>query len=122
MAAGRGGAQLAAACALALGVGVQNLPEGAAIALPLRQGGMSRTKSFALGAASGAVEPVFGLLAAMTAVFARPLMPFLMAFAAGAMMIVVYDEMIPAACIKRDGLAAAMAGYLLMMALDLALG
>lgn len=119
---GAGQAPLAAACALALGVGVQNLPEGAAIALPLRQSGMSRGKSFALGAASGAVEPVFGVLAALCAVFARPAMPFLMAFAAGAMMIVVFKEMIPAACVRQDGLLFSMAGYLLMMALDIALG
>ena len=119
---GAGQTPLAAACALALGVGVQNLPEGAAIALPLRQSGMSRGKSFALGAASGAVEPVFGVLAALAAVFAQPFMPFLMAVAAGAMMIVVYQEMIPSACEAKDGLFAAMVGYLMMMALDIALG
>jgi len=122
LAVGGNAAALAGACALALGVGVQNVPEGAAISLPLSQSGMSRLKSFALGALSGAVEPVFGVLAALCAVFARPAMPFLMAFAAGAMMIVVFKEMIPAACTRQDGLLFSMAGYLLMMALDIALG
>lgn len=116
------GAPLAAACTLALAIGLQNLPEGAAVALPLRQSGMSRQKSFAVGVFSGAVEPVFGVLAALLAAAVRGMMPGLMAFAAGAMMLVVFSEMIPAAGQRRDGAAAAVAGYVMMMALDLALG
>ena len=109
---------LPAAAALALGIGVQNLPEGAAVALPLRQGGMSRKKSFWLGA----VEPVFGMLAALVAASARMWMPGMMAFCAGAMMWVVFAEMIPDAAQGRAGVLGAMAGYALMMALDIALG
>ena len=94
----------------------------AAVALPLRQGGMSRKKSFWLGAASGAVEPVFGMLAALVAASARMWMPGMMAFCAGAMMWVVFAEMIPDAAQGRAGVLGAMAGYALMMALDIALG
>ena len=121
-ASGSDGMALAAAAAMALGIGIQNIPEGAAIALPLRQGGMSLRRSFALGAASGAVEPVFGMLAALSISLCSGIMPGLMAFSAGAMMWVVFSEMLPEAGAKRDGAIAAIAGYLLMMALDLALG
>ena len=117
-----GGAGLASAAALALGVGVQNYPEGAAISLPLYQGGMSRGRSFLLGALSGVVEPVFGLLAAFLAASVSGLMPLLMAFAAGAMMHVVYAQMLPEAGESRGGAAAAVVGFALMMALDVALG
>ena len=113
---------LPAAAALALGIGVQNLPEGAAVSLPLRQGGMSRKKSFLFGAASGLVEPVFGMLAALVVRSARMWMPGMMAFCAGAMMWVVIAEMIPEAAQGRAGVISAMAGYALMMALDIALG
>ena len=110
------------AAALALGIGIQNLPEGAAVALPLCQEGMSRKKSFLLGTASGAVEPVFGILAAAAVCVVSRWMAGLMAFCAGAMMWVVMAEMIPEASKKRAGIFGAMAGYALMMALDLALG
>ena len=113
---------LLAAAAVALGIGVQNMPEGAAIALPLRQGGMSLRRSFALGALSGVVEPVFGMLAALAISLVSGVMPGLMAFSAGAMMWVVFSEMLPLAGEKRDGALAAAAGYVLMMALDIALG
>ena len=121
-AAGAGKAALAAAAAVALGIGIQNIPEGAAIALPLRQGGMSRTRSFFLGAASGAVEPVFGMLAALFASAVSGVMPPMMAFSAGAMMWVVFSEMLPESGQERDGAISAAVGYVLMMALDLALG
>ena len=121
-AAGAGKAALAAAAAVALGIGIQNIPEGAAIALPLRQGGMSRTRSFFLGAASGAVEPVFGMLAALFASAVSGVMPPMMAFSAGAMMCVVFSEMLPESGQERDGAISAAVGYVLMMALDLALG
>ena len=121
-AAESGGAALAAAGAVALGVGIQNIPEGAAIALPLRQGGMSLRRSFAFGALSGSVEPAAGMLSALCMSLCGGMMPGLMAFSAGAMMWVVFSEMLPESGAKRDGAIAAVAGYLLMMALDLALG
>ena len=111
-----------AAAVLALGIGVQNLPEGLAVALPFRASGLSRGKSFALGALSGAVEPVFGMLAALMMGAAQSALPGMMAFCAGAMMQVVFAEMIPQAAKTRAGVAGVMAGYTLMMALDLALG
>ena len=113
---------LAAAAVLALGIGVQNLPEGLAVALPFRASGLSRGKSFDLGALSGAVEPVFGMLAALMMGAAQSALPGMMAFCAGAMMQVVFAEMIPQAAKTRAGVAGVMAGYTLMMALDLALG
>ena len=113
---------MAAAAALALGIGIQNLPEGAAISLPMRQSGMSRRRSFLLGVLSGAVEPVFGVLVVLVAAAAQAVMPLLMAFAAGAMMLVVFEEMIPEAGEERAGVTAAVLGYVLMMALDIALG
>ena len=113
---------LAAAIVLALGIGVQNLPEGLAVALPFRAGGMSRGKSFVLGALSGAVEPIFGMLAALMMGTAQNALPGMMAFCAGAMMQVVFAEMLPQAARTRLGAACTMAGYTLMMALDLALG
>lgn len=112
----------AGAAVLALGIGVQNLPEGLAVALPFRAGGMSRGRSFALGALSGAVEPVFGMLAALAAGMMQGALPGMMAFCAGAMMQVVFAEMAPQAAKSRIGLFALMTGYALMMALDLALG
>ena len=114
--------QMLKAAVLALGIGVQNLPEGLAVALPFRAGGMSRGRSFALGALSGAVEPVFGMLAALAAGMMQGALPGMMAFCAGAMMQVVFAEMAPQAAKSRAGLFALMTGYALMMALDLALG
>ena len=116
------GGALAAAGVLALGIGIQNIPEGAAIALPLRQSGLSLRRSFAFGAASGAVEPAFGILAALSVSLFSGVMPALMAFSAGAMMWVVFSQMLPEAGKARDGALAAAVGYALMMALDLALG
>lgn len=112
---------LAAAAALTLGIGIQNFPEGAAVSLPLRQSGMSRPRAFLAGALSGAVEPVFGLLAALVAALVRPLMPWLLSFAAGAMLYVCAQELIPAAR-GRCGMAGFIGGFMLMMFLDVALG
>ena len=120
LASAQGG--LAAAAVLALGIGVQNLPEGLAVALPFHAGGLSRGRSFALGALSGAVEPIFGMLAALMMGAAQSALPGMMAFCAGAMMQVVFAEMIPQAAKTRAGQFALTAGYTLMMALDLALG
>ena len=115
-----GGSDTAGAAALALGVGIQNFPEGAAISLPLRQEGLSRPRAFCTGALSGAVEPVFGILAALFAAAAAPLMPWLLSFAAGAMLYVTVEELVPQAH-SRAGTCAFLAGFLLMMTLDTAL-
>ena len=118
---------LPAAMALALGIGIQNFPEGAAISLPLRQAGMSRKKSFLIGAASGAVEPIAALFTVLAAGTVEPLMPWLLSFAAGAMLYVVVEELIPEANLRHDhesrgGTYGVMAGFLIMMILDVALG
>ena len=115
----------AAAMALALGIGIQNFPEGAAISLPLRQEGFSRRRSFAYGALSGIVEPLFGVLVVLAAGSIQPMMPWLLAFAAGAMMYVVVEELIPEAHLGEHsnvGTLGVMAGFLIMMVLDVALG
>lgn len=118
---------LPAAMALALGIGIQNFPEGAAISLPLQQAGMSRKKSFLIGAASGAVEPIAALFTVLAAGTVEPLMPWLLSFAAGAMLYVVVEELIPEANLRHDhescgGTCGVMAGFLIMMILDVALG
>lgn len=116
---------LAAAIALAMGIGIQNFPEGAAISLPLRQSGLSRTKSFLFGMASGFVEPVFGVLTVLIAGTIVPLMPWMLAFAAGAMLYVVVEELIPEAHLndyQHLGTFGVMGGFLIMMILDVALG
>jgi ZIP family zinc transporter len=110
----------AGAAALALGIGIQNFPEGAAVSLPMRQECGSRGRAFLYGALSGAVEPLFGLLAVCAASLARPLMPWLLSFAAGAMLHVTAEELIPQAH-GRAGTCGYLAGFLLMMALDVAL-
>jgi ZIP family zinc transporter len=115
------GESLAAAGALALGVGIQNFPEGAAIALPLRQSGCSRGRAFLGGMLSGAVEPVFGVLVVLVAAGVQMLLPWLLSFAAGAMLYVVVEELIPQAH-SRGGTCGFTVGFLIMMVLDLALG
>jgi ZIP family zinc transporter len=115
----------ASAMALALGIGIQNFPEGAAVALPLRQEGMSTGKSFLVGCLSGAVEPVFGVVAVLLSGIIAPAMPWLLSFAAGAMMYVVVEELIPEAHLgehSNAGTFGVMAGFLIMMTLDVALG
>ena len=118
-----GSAGKAAAAALALGIGIQNFPEGAAIALPLREEGMGRGKAFAFGALSGAVEPIFGVLTALAASHVTAAMPYLLAFAAGAMLYVVVEELIPEAHLGKGhiGTLGVMAGFIMMMILDVAL-
>lgn len=127
MAAQQGGdpVLLGMATALALGIGIQNIPEGAAVSLPLAQEGMSRTKAFAMGSLSGLAEPVFGCLVVLGIGFITPYMPWMLAFSAGAMMFVVVEELIPEAHLgdhSNWGTAGVMAGFLLMMILDVALG
>ena len=118
-------AALAAAGALALGIGVQNFPEGAAISLPLAQEGISRPKAFAAGVLSGLVEPVCALLTVLCAGAAAPAMPWLFSFAAGAMVYVAAEELIPQSSAhgkSQLGTLGVMAGFLMMMVLDVALG
>lgn len=112
---------LAAASALALGIGVQNFPEGAAVSLPLRELGVSRVRAFLTGMLSGAVEPLFGIAVVLAAASAHALMPWLLSFAAGAMLYVVAGELLPRAH-GRGGSAGFIGGFLIMMALDVALG
>lgn len=116
-------ALFAAAVALAVGMGIQNFPEGAAISIPLRQQGMGRVKSFLCGMASGVVEPIFGLLTVLIAGTVAAFLPWLLAFAAGAMLYVVADELIPEAHLEdsRAGTISVMIGFILMMTLDVAL-
>lgn len=115
------GSGVAGAMALAIGVGLQNFPEGAAVALPLVQSGNSRRHAFVSGMLSGSVEPVAGLLVVMAAAAVRPLMPWLLSFAAGAMLYVVVEELVPQAH-SRMGTCGFLLGFLVMMVLDVALG
>ena len=113
------------ALALALGIAIQNFPEGAIISMPLCAEGKSKPKSFWLGVLSGAVEPVFGVLTVLIAGLVVPAMPYLLSFAAGAMLYVVVEELIPemsAGEHSNIGVVAFAAGFSLMMALDVALG
>ena len=115
------GEGLAGAAALAMGIGIQNFPEGAAISLPLRQEGFSRSRAFWGGTLSGSVEPVFGVLVVLAAGAVHPLMPWLLSFAAGAMLYVVVEELVPQAH-SRAGTCGFVGGFLVMMVLDVALG
>lgn len=113
---------LAGALALSIGIGLQNIPEGASVSLPLRQAGKSRWRAFCGGAASGLVEPLGALLALLLAGWVAPAMPWLMAMAAGAMVCVTAQEMIPAAAEEgRSGVVSVILGFALMMAMDVAL-
>ena len=123
--AGLPGAKLAGAVMLALGIGIQNFPEGTAVSVPLRREGMSRIRSFWYGQLSGIVEPVAGVIGAAAVLLIRPLLPYALAFAAGAMIFVVIEELIPEA--ERAGntdfaTMGGMLGFTVMMTLDVALG
>ena len=114
---------ISGALALALGIGLQNIPEGAAVSLPLAQEGRSKRRAFAAGAASGLVEPLGGLLALALAGWVSAALPWLMSLAAGCMVCVTAQEMIPEA-VEADepaGVISVVAGFALMMALDVAL-
>lgn len=116
---------LAGAAALAIGIGIQNFPEGAAVSLPLRREGFSPFKSFLYGQASGIVEPIAGVIGAYAVMSMQNILPFALAFAAGAMIFVVVEELIPEA--QREGetdftTIASMLGFTIMMILDVALG
>ncbi len=124
LAIGAPGATLAAAISLALGIGIQNFPEGAAVSIPLNNGKMSRFKCFMVGQFSGMVEPIAGVLGALLVVTIRPVLPIALAFAAGAMIFVVAKELIPSAQKLHADIATAgvMFGFIVMMVLDVALG
>ena len=120
-----GGAPMGAAVALAVGIGLQNFPEGTAVALPLRREGMSRARSLWYGQLSGAVEPAAGALGAAAVLIVAPILPYALAFAAGAMIFVVAEELIPEAQRKGNVDIATMGcifGFAVMMTLDVALG
>ena len=125
IAAGFPSATLSGAIALALGIGIQNFPEGLAVSMPLRREGMSRLKSFWYGQLSAMVEPVAAVIGAGTVVLARPLLPYALAFAAGAMIFVVVETLVPES--QRGGntdlaTMGAMMGFTVMMVLDVAFG
>lgn len=116
---------LSGALALSLGMALQNFPEGAAISLPLKKEGLSNTRSFVYGALSGIVEPIAGVLGVLAAGAVTGIMPWLLAFAAGAMIYVVVEELIPEANLgehSHTGTLSVMLGFLVMMVLDVALG
>lgn len=118
-------ATLAGAIALAIGIGIQNFPEGAAVSVPLRREGFSRLRSFWYGQASGIVEPIAGVLGAASVIFIKPVLPYALAFAAGAMIYVVVEELIPESQLEKNTDVAtlgAMVGFAVMMTLDVALG
>jgi ZIP family zinc transporter len=122
---GVSGATLGGALALALGIGLQNFPEGTAVAMPLRREGMSINKSFFYGQMSGIVEPIAGVCGAFAVVLIKPILPYALAFAAGAMIFVVSEELIPEAQRRGDTdipTLGVMGGFALMMLLDVALG
>lgn len=122
---GVSGADYAAAFALAIGIGIQNFPEGAAVSLPLKKEGASSFKAFLCGSLSGIVEPLFGVISVLLAGILLPYMPWLLSFAAGAMIYVVVEELIPEAHLGEHshvGTLGVMVGFLVMMILDVALG
>jgi len=119
-------ATMGGALALAIGIGLQNFPEGAAVSMPLRREGMGRTKSFFMGQASGIVEPVAGVLGAMFVLQMQSILPYALCFAAGAMIFVVVEELIPESQRNEKNIdlvtLATMAGFSVMMMLDVGLG
>jgi ZIP family zinc transporter len=125
VASGLPSATLAGAIALAIGIGIQNFPEGLAVSLPLRREGMSRLKSFWYGQLSAVVEPIAGVIGAAVVLIAQPILPYALSFAAGAMIFVVIEELVPES--QRGGntdlaTGGAMVGFAVMMILDVAFG
>lgn len=123
--AGGGDISFSAALALSVGIAIQNFPEGAIVSMPLRASGASRSRAFVLGMLSGAVEPVGGALTILAASFVVPVLPYLLAFAAGAMLYVVVEELIPEMSEGTHsdvGVVCFAVGFTLMMVLDVALG
>jgi ZIP family zinc transporter len=125
VAAGLPSATIAGAVALAIGIGIQNFPEGLAVSVPLRREGMSRPKAFWYGQLSGVVEPIAGVIGAGLVLLAQPILPYALAFAAGAMIFVVVEELVPESQSGGHSDAATMGvigGFTIMMMLDVALG
>lgn len=125
VAAGVPEASIAGALTLAIGIGIQNFPEGIAVSMPLRRMGMSRRKSFLYGQSSALVEPVAGVVGALAVAFFTPLLPYALAFAAGAMIFVVVEEVIPETQQDKNTDIATLGfigGFVVMMVLDVALG
>lgn len=124
IASGVPGMTLIGAVMLALGIGIQNFPEGAAVSLPLRSEGYSRFKSFMIGQASALVEPISAVIGAILVIYIRSMLPFLLAFAAGAMLIVAARELLPESIKEHKNLSTLglIIGFVLMMVLDVALG
>lgn len=125
LAAGHETASLAAAFALALGIGIQNFPEGMAVSIPLRREGLTQMKSFWYGQLSGVVEPVAALIGAVAVIFAAPILPYALAFAAGAMIFVVVEDVVPESQMHGNADLAtmgALVGFVVMMVLDVGLG
>lgn len=123
--AGLPSSSLVGAIALAIGIGLQNFPEGASVSIPLRREGLSRTKSFWYGQLSGMVEPIAGVIGAVAVIFMKPILPYALSFAAGAMIFVVVEELIPESQLEKHADIAtmgAMLGFAVMMMLDVALG
>lgn len=122
---GNSGLSLAGAMALSIGIAIQNFPEGAIISMPLKAEGMKKTKALALGVLSGVVEPIAAVLTVLAARFVVPILPYLLSLAAGAMMYVVVEELIPEMSEgdhSNIGTILFAAGFTVMMALDVALG
>lgn len=116
---------LTGAIALAIGIGLQNFPEGAAVSVPLRREGFSRLKAFNYGQLSGVVEPIAGVLGALAVIYITPMLPYALSFAAGAMIFVVVEELIPESQNGHEtdlSTIGAMIGFAVMMFLDVALG
>lgn len=125
VAAGIPEASIAGAVTLAIGIGIQNFPEGIAVSMPLRRMGMSRRKSFMYGQSSAIVEPIAGVLGAFAVTFFTPILPYALAFAAGAMIFVVVEEVIPETQQDKNTDIATLGfigGFIVMMSLDVALG
>ena len=125
VASGMPGAELGGAIALAIGIGIQNFPEGIAVAIPLRRSGVSRLKSFWWGQMSAIVEPVAGVCGAIAVIYATPILPYALGFAAGAMIYVVIEEVVPET--QQDkytdfATLGLIGGFIVMMVLDVALG
>ncbi|MDY6820730.1 MAG: ZIP family metal transporter [Deferribacterota bacterium] len=119
------GFTLASAIVLAIGIGIQNMPEGAAVSVPLRRENISISKCFFYGQASGIVEPIAAVLGAAAVIYIQPILPYALAFAAGAMIYVVVEELIPESQLdKKTDISTifAMLGFTIMMVLDVALG
>jgi len=116
---------IAATLILSIGIAIQNIPEGAIISMPLKEQGMSKTKAFLLGTLSGIVEPIFGALTIFLTSLVIPILPYLLSFAAGAMIYVVVEELIPESQTGKHsniGTIGFACGFVLMMILDIALG